>query len=167
MGSAGRGGAISGGGGAGSGGDGSGGDASSTGGGAGASAGHAGASSMGGAGASAGGPAGHGGHGGGPASDCTARVTLAEQKLEAAQACNLAQDARTCSGFVSDECGCKVAVNNPNSPETKDYLAAIDALGDCVACTAARCTQPLEAVCGATSGGLTMGRCESLGLTTF
>ena len=79
--------------------------------------------------------------------------------LETAQVCNLAQNATSCSGFMNDECGCKVPVNDPDSKAAQDYKDAVDALGSCAVCTAALCKNPGNAECHSTTGGSIQGRC--------
>lgn len=99
----------------------------------------------GGAGAGAGGKA-TGGRGGRGGADCQMRLKQIADKLTAAQACDRADD-ENCLGFVDDECGCPVPVNNPESAATKAYRAAIEDAAGCIACTALLCVEPNGARC--------------------
>ena len=99
---------------------------------------------------------GRGGRGGGD--DCATRLADLADLLETAQACNRASDARTCTAFVKNECGCKVPVNSGTSSATKAYSAAIEDLGTCVECAEGPCPPAEEAACQSTGSG-SQGRC--------
>lgn len=88
------------------------------------------------------------GRGGGPGDDCTMKLKQLDDKLTAAQVCSRAQDSN-CQGFVTNECGCKVPVNNPSSAAAKAYLAAVDDAMSCVACTDSICPSGSKAYCQA------------------
>jgi hypothetical protein len=131
--------------------------------------GQAGMTAMGGnAGSPAGGRVGRGGRGGagGSGDECATLLADVRAKLKEAQACNLAQDSLSCTGLVTDECGCDVPVNNLKSEATKTYRAALDALGDCAVCTEALCHSGDRAYCQS-SGNAVDGHCALVGLTTL
>ncbi|HWP06224.1 MAG TPA: hypothetical protein VNN72_10800 [Polyangiaceae bacterium] len=92
---------------------------------------------------------GRGGRGGG---DCEPKLKAVEEKLTAAQVCDRSLDA-SCLGFVDDECGCPVPVNNPNSAAAKAYRAAIEDAAGCIACTTALCAEPQGSYCQGSGPG--------------
>jgi hypothetical protein len=101
-----------------------------------------------------------GGRGGAGGTDCDALIADAAKKLAAAQACSLAQNS-SCDGFVDDECGCRVPVDDTTSMETKAYKAAVKELVGCVACTEALCPTSTRASCERKSAGSSQGICQS------
>lgn len=79
--------------------------------------------------------------------------------LSTAQACNAALDRLPCTGFVSNECGCKVPVDLANSSATQSYMSAVAQVIQCgVVCPDILCLVPVSARCQ-TEGTQTMGRC--------
>lgn len=129
---------------------------------------------VGGAGASNGGMGGiagmsgsaSGGRGGRSSTDCDKRLSDVADRLAAAQKCSLAMDATSCTGFVENECGCKVPVNNASSSATKAYLTAVDNALSCVACTDQACPNANNAYCKRSGDGLD-GVCTATSFTTF
>lgn len=108
-----------------------------------------------------GGRGGSSGGGSGGKSSCDTLIAAADRLLPAAQACNLALSSRLpCSGFVEDQCGCKVAVDLATSPATRAYSDAVaTASSQClISCPAVVCPEPTSATC-VTEGSETVGTC--------
>jgi hypothetical protein len=79
--------------------------------------------------------------------------------LAAAQVCDNSLDRLPCSGFVSNECGCKVPVDAPNLPAAQAYVSAVAAVAKCgIACPAIVCPEPTSAQCKS-EGGSVKGVC--------
>jgi len=126
---------------------------------------------VGGAGASNGGMGGlagmsgnaSGGRGGRGSTDCEKRISELADRLAAAQKCS--NGGNSCSGFVDNECGCQVPVNNPTSSATKAYQTAVENVAGCIACTEQACPSSDGAYCN--SRGLMDGVCTASSFTTF
>lgn len=123
-----------------------------------------GGSSLGGAAAKGGasGAAGKGGAGTGGSTGKTCEQLLAAlpELLTAAQACNANATQTACNGFVKNQCGCMVAVNETGSAATKAYTDDVAALlSMCgVACADVVCATVTAAAC-VTSGSGSAGHC--------
>ncbi len=111
-----------------------------------------------GGGGSDGGPIGKGGAGG--TASCQEAREAVNHALQAAQACDMDTDGQ-CLGFVDGEC-CPVPVNDPSSPETLQFQAALAKLNKaCGAtiCPAVLCVEHPSAMCQSKASG--SGRCVS------
>jgi hypothetical protein len=91
---------------------------------------------------------------------CDTLLANADRLLPAAQSCDNSLNRSPCTGFIEDECGCKMAVDMPSSPAARAYHDAIaTALSQClVNCSAVVCPAPISATC-MTTGSSTMGTC--------
>ena len=133
---------------------------------AGGSVGHAGASGTAGAGTSGGAGSGGGSAGsagGGGELTCNELFTQAGQQLEAARACNIAQDITQCTGKVTSPCNCEVPVEREDSAETKAYLATLKQLDKkkcALLCPASVCLPANHAQCSAPASGI-IGVCTA------
>jgi hypothetical protein len=124
-----------------------------------------GGASMGGAGT--GGDPGIAGMGGGSSEpNCQELFERAAKELTAAQACNIAVDAKQCTGKVETTCGCQVYVQRGDSAETKAYedtLKQIEKKKCVQQCPAIVCAPANFAQCKVAQGGGIMGTCTSYG----
>jgi hypothetical protein len=123
-----------------------------------------GGSSLGGAAGKGGaaGSAGKGGSGTGgmPGKTCEELLNALPSLLSAAQACTPSASAPPCNGFVKNQCGCMVAVNDTASTQDKSYTEAVAALlTQCgVNCGDVVCATVTAAAC-VTSGSGSAGNC--------
>jgi hypothetical protein len=87
--------------------------------------------------------------------------------LTEAQACSNAANAKQCTGFVGNECGCSVPVNNPSSQATTAYTDLVARLNkECpIVCAAALCAKPTSAMCSSQSTQA-QGHCVASGIGT-
>jgi hypothetical protein len=111
-----------------------------------------------GGGGSDGGPIGKGGAGG--TASCQDAREAVSHALEAAQSCDNGSDEQ-CLGFVAGEC-CPVPVNDPSSPETIQFQAALtkmNKLCGATLCPAVLCVEHPSAICQSKGSG--SGRCVS------
>lgn len=117
-----------------------------------------GVSASGGSSGSASGGRASGGAGGGAGKTCQQQIAALSTLLTTAQRCTPDQTS-ACAGFVTNECGCMVAVDNPDSTDAKAYITAVSALlGECGVSCAAACPNPMVAECSASGSG-SAGRC--------
>jgi hypothetical protein len=78
--------------------------------------------------------------------------------LSAAQQCNSDLDSE-CAGFTLNECGCRVAVNQPDSKAGQSYTSAVNTLlAQCGVACGTTCPNPTGAEC-VTMGSGSAGRC--------
>lgn len=107
-----------------------------------------------------------GGSGGGSSEPtCQELFARAEKELAAAQTCNVAADAKQCTGKVESTCGCQVPVQRGDSPESKTYedtLKQIDKQNCHQVCPALACVPVNFAQCKGNGGGV-VGTCTSYG----
>jgi hypothetical protein len=91
---------------------------------------------------------------------CDAMRAELSKLLTAAQVCDISLDRGACTGFVSNECGCKVPVDAPSLAAAQSYVTAVAAVIKCggVACPAIACAEPVAAHCQ-TEGAAAKGHC--------
>jgi hypothetical protein len=100
--------------------------------------------------------------GAGGQATCEAMRAELPKLLTAAQVCDVSLDRLPCTGFVSNECGCKVPVDGPSLPVAQAYVSAVAALAKCgIACPAIVCAEPTSATCQ-TEGTQTKGHCAAV-----
>jgi hypothetical protein len=100
--------------------------------------------------------------GAGGQATCEAMRAELPKLLTAAQVCDVSLDRLPCTGFVSNECGCKVPVDGPSLPAAQAYVSAVAALAKCgIACPAIVCAEPTSATCQ-TEGTQTKGHCAAV-----
>jgi hypothetical protein len=130
---------------------------------AGSSGGKGGTSAGGAAGAGSGGKGGNAGSAGGSSEpSCKDLLAQATTQLEAARACNIAENVLQCTGKVNTTCGCQVPVERSDSVATNAYEATLKQIQakHCVqACPAIACAPVSRAQCRATTAGSTKGMC--------
>jgi hypothetical protein len=100
------------------------------------------ASGSGGAGSGGDGGKAGGGKGG---VDCDDLLLNLNETLEEAQACTSGRQA--CRGFVDDECGCPVPVNDPDSELTSHYLVLLEEIERSCDVSCPACEQPVDSTC--------------------
>jgi hypothetical protein len=117
------------------------------------------------AGANSGGTAGRGGGGnatGGTLSKCELLLLQANAQLQGAQTCSTASGEAFCTGYASNECGCKVPVNRGESIATENYVKARDTFkSECSATCTTPCVEPKSQSCQLIFG-LVVGSCVAL-----
>lgn len=97
---------------------------------------------------------------------CQELFERAAKELAAAQACNIAVDAKQCTGKVETTCGCQVFVQRDDSAETNAYedtLKQIEKKKCIQQCPAIVCAPANFAQCKVAQGGGIMGTCTSYG----
>jgi hypothetical protein len=122
---------------------------------------------MGGGGVASGGSAGRPGTGGRASAGtggvdtsktCEQMIAGLSALLGAAQQCNSELDSE-CAGFTLNECGCRVAVNQPDSKAGQSYTSAVTTLlAQCGVACGTTCPNPTSAEC-VTTGSDSAGRC--------
>ncbi|HWA71306.1 MAG TPA: hypothetical protein VG937_03180 [Polyangiaceae bacterium] len=118
-----------------------------------------GAASAGAAGKGSGGVVAGGAAGAGGQATCEMVMANLPKLLTAAQSCDNSLDRLPCTGFVSNECGCKVPVDLANSSVTQIYLNAVAQVMKCgVVCPDLICREPTTARCQS-EGTQSMGHC--------
>jgi len=118
------------------------------------------------AGASNGGTAGGGGSGGngtgGMLSKCELLLLQANAQLQGAQTCSTASGEAFCTGYATNECGCKVPVNKGESVATENYVKARDTFkNECSATCTTPCVEPKSQTCQLIFG-LVVGSCVAM-----
>jgi adenosyl cobinamide kinase/adenosyl cobinamide phosphate guanylyltransferase len=98
---------------------------------------------------------------------CATMRSKLSSLLTEAQVCSVAANAKQCTGFVENECGCPVPVNKPESEVTAQYTDLVARLNkECsTICAAVLCVEPTSATCS-TQGSQAMGHCVASGLGT-
>lgn len=110
--------------------------------------------------AGGGGVAGGGASGtGGTLSKCDFMALQLGSALVIAQTCNPTEQHPYCTGYVKNECGCQVPVDEADSLATQNYLKLRDTLmADCKPACATACTEPKSQTCRI-SWGIVVGLC--------
>lgn len=113
-----------------------------------------GGSSLGGA-AGKGGGGGSAGKGGATGKTCPELLSALPSLQSAAQACSAGMNPPACNGFVKNQCGCMVAVNDTASNPAKSYTEAVAALlSQCgVNCADVVCATVTMAECVSSGSG--------------
>lgn len=124
------------------------------------------ASATGGSGAGAGGVAGMNGRGGngtgGILGKCELLSLQASAALAGAQTCYTSSGKPFCTGYTTNECGCKVPVNDAEALDTEVYVKARDAFtASCNAACTSPCVEPKGQTCQLILG-LVVGSCVAL-----
>ena len=99
---------------------------------------------------------------GGMLGRCDLLLLQAKAMLQGAQTCYTSSGEPFCTGYTTNECGCKVPVNNPSSIDTDNYLKALGAFRDeCSATCAVPCVEPKSQTCQLIFG-LVVGACVAM-----
>ena len=79
---------------------------------------------------------------------CELLLLQANAALQGAQTCYTTSGKPFCTGYTTNECGCKVPVNEAESAETQKYGKARDEFGaSCAASCTTPCVEPTGQTC--------------------
>jgi hypothetical protein len=99
---------------------------------------------------------------GGALSKCELLLLQANAQLQGAQTCSTASGEAFCTGYTSNECGCKVPVNKAESVSTENYVKARDTFkGECMSTCTTPCVEPKSQTCQLIFG-LVVGSCVAM-----